>query len=522
MAMRARHVGQAVLALAGGYLGLLVVTRRQQHWGATDQEAVRPLPGDDLIPAAKLGWTHGITIGAPAEQVWPWLAQMGYEGRAGMYSYDFFERRLGTRNIDRLNPDMAPLVAGDRMPFAPGLPMTVAVADPPHALVLWLVVSEGKVVDPGTPPGDDYYVWSWAFVLQPVDAETTRLLTRMRVGYRHVAKWAPFFKLLIEPAHLVMGRRQLLGIRQRAEAAPDKVYLAQGDLSGFRSLGGARRYLRAYEQVLARWPVAHQELEVPTPFGATHVIVSGPEAAPPLVLLHATGTSSTGWLLNVGALSQRYRVYAVDILGEPGKTRQARLLRDRADGASWVLAVLDGLGLDRVRLAGWSFGGWLTLNFVLAAPHRVERAVLLAPFASLAPYRLGVFVFLKVGPYLPLGPPGRLTLRLMAPGFQFDEQFARQFALGGRYFRYANPRRSVFPTPYPDEELAAVSVPILLLVGDKEQTFNPRRALANATRLVPDLQAELLAGAGHLLAMDKAQQVTQRMLQFLSPQGRTV
>jgi pimeloyl-ACP methyl ester carboxylesterase len=86
------------------------------------------------------------------------------------------------------------------------------------------------------------------------------------------------------------------------------------------------------------------------------------------LLLHATGTSSTGWLLNIGPLSQRYRVYAIDILGEPGKTRQRRLLGDRADAASWLATVLEGLGLERVRLAGWSFSGWLTLNFVLAAP----------------------------------------------------------------------------------------------------------------------------------------------------------
>lgn len=246
MAIRARHVGQALLALAGGYLAVLVVTRRQQHWGATDQEITRPLPGDDLLPAAKLHSTHAVTIGAPAEQIWPWLAQMGYAGRAGMYSYDFFERRLGSRNIDRLNPDLAPLEAGDKMPFAPGLPMTVAVADPPHALVLWLVVAGGKLVDSGEPPGDDFYRWSWAFVLQPVDATTTRLLTRMRVDYRPVAKWAPFFGLLIEPAHLVMGRRQLLGIRQRAEAARTKVHLAEGDLSGFNTWPSGRLPSRSW------------------------------------------------------------------------------------------------------------------------------------------------------------------------------------------------------------------------------------------------------------------------------------
>jgi hypothetical protein len=216
---RARHGGQVLFALASGYLGMLVMARRQRHWGATDQEITRPLPGDDLLPAAKLQSTHAITIAAPAEQVWLWLAQMGYAGRAGMYSYDVLERRLGARNSDRLNPDLAPLAAGDQMPFAPGLPMTVAMADPPHALVLWQVVTGGKAVDPGEPPGEEFYGWSWAFVLQPVDASTTRLLTRMRITYQPTAKWAPYVHLLLEPGHFVMGRRQLLGLRQRTQAA---------------------------------------------------------------------------------------------------------------------------------------------------------------------------------------------------------------------------------------------------------------------------------------------------------------
>jgi hypothetical protein len=105
------------------------------------------------------------------------------------------------------------------MPFYPGAPMTVAVADPLHALVLWQVTAAGKAIDPTGPWGEDHVAWSWAFVLEPVDAATTRLLVRMRVSYRPVAKWAPVMWLLVEPAHFVMGRRQLLGIRQRAEAA---------------------------------------------------------------------------------------------------------------------------------------------------------------------------------------------------------------------------------------------------------------------------------------------------------------
>ena len=217
--MKLRRLGQAAIVLPGGYLTALAVTRRwHQHWGATDQEITKPLPGDDLIAESKLDSTHAITIHAPAERIWPWLAQMGYEDRAGSYSYDLFERGIG-RNLDQLDPDIPPLAPGGTMPFYPGAPMTVAVADPPRALALWQVTSRGGAIDPAGPWGDDHVAWSWAFVLEPVDATRTRLLVRMRVSYRPAVKWGPAMWLLVEPAHFVMGRRQLLGIRQRAETA---------------------------------------------------------------------------------------------------------------------------------------------------------------------------------------------------------------------------------------------------------------------------------------------------------------
>jgi hypothetical protein len=208
--------GAAAIVLAGGSLAALAATRRwHQHWGATDEEVARPLPGDDLIADSKLDSTHAITVRAPAERIWPWLAQMGYEDRAGSYSYDLFQRSIG-RNLYRIDPDLPPLAAGGTMPFYPGAPMTVAVADPPRALVLWQVTAAGKAIDPAGTWGNEYVAWSWAFVLEPVDATTTRLLIRMRVSYQPAAKWAPFMWLLVEPAHFVMGRRQLLGLRRRA------------------------------------------------------------------------------------------------------------------------------------------------------------------------------------------------------------------------------------------------------------------------------------------------------------------
>jgi hypothetical protein len=76
--MKLRRLGQAAIVLPGGYLTALAVTRRwHQHWGATDQEITKPLPGDDLIAECKLGSTHAITIHAPGR---PGLAMVGPDG----------------------------------------------------------------------------------------------------------------------------------------------------------------------------------------------------------------------------------------------------------------------------------------------------------------------------------------------------------------------------------------------------------------------------------------------------------
>jgi pimeloyl-ACP methyl ester carboxylesterase len=290
----------------------------------------------------------------------------------------------------------------------------------------------------------------------------------------------------------------------------------RGGRAEFRSPVAERRYLRAYEEVLTQWPVAYQQLAVATPFGDTHVVAGGDTEALPLVLLHATGTSSTGWMLNVGPLSERYRVFAVDIIGEAGGSKQTRLLRDRCDCVQWLSSVLDGLGLTSALLVGWSFGGWLSLAFTVERPDRVVKTALLAPFGSLAPYAPAVLVFLKVGPYLPMGPPGGRALRMMSPGYRFDEAFAQQFILGGRYFKAADPRVSVFPEPFSDEELRSIQSPVLLLVGERESTFDPRRAIAQAERCIPQVETQLLPGTGHMIAMEASDVVNKTLLHFLN------
>ncbi|PCR89052.1 hypothetical protein CP557_21075 [Natrinema ejinorense] len=207
-----RVVATAALLLAGAYH--VAIRPWHRRWGTIEDEARAPLPGDDLLPDATDQVTHAIEIDAPAEAIWPWLVQIG-QGRGGFYSYDWLERAVGAdiHNVDRIIPELQDLEEGDVVRLAPeDYPVSapesapeVARLDPERALVLR---------PPGDPPA-----WTWAFVLEPTDADTTRLLARTRSNPRRSSIARAIDSLFWEPAHFVMERKMLHGIKRRAERA---------------------------------------------------------------------------------------------------------------------------------------------------------------------------------------------------------------------------------------------------------------------------------------------------------------
>lgn len=182
--------------------------RRQLRWGATHAEITTPLAGDEVVPEPDLTATRAITIHAGADDVWPWIVQLG-QGRGGFYSYDALENLVGCdiHSALEINPDWQHLDVGDAVRLAPELALNVAVAKPPRTLVLRGGVMPGTTVAP--------YDFTWTFDLSPVSAATTRLVVRER--YAYTRWWA---RLMVEPLTVVsflMSRRMLHGIRDRAE-----------------------------------------------------------------------------------------------------------------------------------------------------------------------------------------------------------------------------------------------------------------------------------------------------------------
>jgi pimeloyl-ACP methyl ester carboxylesterase len=280
----------------------------------------------------------------------------------------------------------------------------------------------------------------------------------------------------------------------------------------FSSPEGHEKYTAAYEAMFNLWPVPHEAVDVKTGYGSTHINVSGPGDGFPLVLLHAAGLSSTVWFANISELSAHHRVYSVDVIGDAGRSVADRLMVKRTDYADWLREVFDGLNIERCHLLGHSYGGWLTLNMALAYPERLQKIVLLAPAASFYPLGFITKLILYLGEFK-IRPPARSILEVAAAkGTVLEETFIH---LMETVTRYCSPA-TMFPTVYADEELKQIDLPALLLIGSGEKIYNPQKAIERAQRWMPNLTAETIPKAGHLLIMDQPEIIKAHILNFLS------
>lgn len=214
MVTRRTLAAASAAAVLGPVTYLLFLRRRCLTWGARDDEVAAGLPGDELLPDAGLVTTRAVTIDAPPEAIWPWLAQMG-SGRGGAYTYDWVENLAGLNmhSADKILPQYQDIEAGGEIPMGPGRPaMRVEVLDPPRTLAV-------RFADQS---------WVWIFALAP-EGTSTRLISRNRIATSSMTPVNRLFcTLFLEPGSLVMERKMLLGIKQRAESMPRAPDVGEG------------------------------------------------------------------------------------------------------------------------------------------------------------------------------------------------------------------------------------------------------------------------------------------------------
>ena len=190
-------------------------------WGAADNELRRAIPGDAFVPHPKSQLTMAVTVRAPAAEIWPWFVQLGCQ-RAGWYSYDLLDNG-GIPSAERIIPEHQHLDVGDVVKAMPkgdfGFP--VAIIEPNRQLTLAGTINTetGEQANPDDPELDAYFSGNQTFLLDESDERNTRLIFRMRIDWNPSPLNNVAYKGVVEPLSFVMGRKTLLNVKQRAEAA---------------------------------------------------------------------------------------------------------------------------------------------------------------------------------------------------------------------------------------------------------------------------------------------------------------
>jgi pimeloyl-ACP methyl ester carboxylesterase len=289
----------------------------------------------------------------------------------------------------------------------------------------------------------------------------------------------------------------------------------------FKSPEGEAEIMHAYQSVLDRWPVGYEERRIPTSFGETHVIVSGAEGAPPVVLLHALLTTAVSWYQNIEALSQGYRVYAVDVIGEGNKSRPTRPISSLDDFLQWFTELIDGLKIDALYLVGNSYGGFTGAYYAMNLPERIRKLVLIGPAATIYPMRpfyLHMFLPKALYSFFPKLPGVKRVMRNSLTWMYNDlpadrvwePVFYHSMVSGGLI-------NQVFPRVYSREEFARIRAKILLILGDREAIYNDlQAAIRSARSLIPTAQIEVIPNGHHVTAIANPECVNQRILRFFA------
>lgn len=275
-----------------------------------------------------------------------------------------------------------------------------------------------------------------------------------------------------------------------------------------------KSYFEAYDKTLEKWGVNYEELYITTSHGIAHVIVSGPKNAQPLVLFHGMNASSTMWYPNAKALTKEYRIFAIDLLSEPGKSYKTADFNNLAEITTWNQEVLWALKLDSFHLVGASRGGWLAVDLALKHQNDIKSIVLLSPAQTFIWIRPSTDLLKNIINALSSEDKKmERSLETMSSNVgNIDKSYLKQYSIGVK--NDSLKKFMMQMTPFTKKELQSLKMPVLVIIGD-DDIMNNEKTVRIAKRDLSRGQGAVISNAGHFLSVDQAELVNKKILSFL-------
>ncbi len=260
-------------------------------------------------------------------------------------------------------------------------------------------------------------------------------------------------------------------------------------MSIYKSQAGKLEIQKYYDKLLENLEVEHEQINITTSFGNTFLIISGLDSGTPIVLLHGSGINSSMWVSDINELSKTHKVYAIDILGECGKSSETILSYKNQEYVIWLDEVFTQLGIDNVNIVGASLGGWIGLKYAINRPSKVNKLVLLAPggVGKQNPKFLFFALF-----YMLINK--RESLFNKINGVNMPAEILNYQMLINKYFIS---RKEVLPI-YSDQELGMIEANTSIYLGKNDIILNSNETLERS-KSIKDCKIEMFEQLGHSL-----------------------
>ena len=290
----------------------------------------------------------------------------------------------------------------------------------------------------------------------------------------------------------------------------------------FRSVKAKEKYLKYYEKRSQQWPIVYKDHKIKTSQGETFVRISGPDDAPPLVLLASAGATSLLWIPNVKMLSENFKVYAIDNIYDFGRSVHTQVFKTPDDLMIWIDELFSVLEPgNKINLVGLSYGGWLASQYALHSPAKLHKVVLIAPAATIFDLP-GEWAWRGILSAIPI----KIIMKKVMVDWAFKDLAAKgdetsQIAINDimndalmalKCFKFKMP---IHPTVLSDAELRSISIPTLFLVGENEVIYSAQEAIDRLHSAAPHIKTEIIPDAGHDLTIVQSGLVNKKVIEFL-------
>lgn len=291
----------------------------------------------------------------------------------------------------------------------------------------------------------------------------------------------------------------------------------------YKSRHGQKLIRDSYDRLVSSFGVAVEQKDVPTSFGSTHVIIAGSPSSPALLLLHGTGDNSAMmWIYNIRTLAEKFHVIAVDAIGGSGKSEPNANYSQQFEQAAWLDEVLHELKLEKVNVAGVSYGAYLAYYYGIMRPEKVNRIVCMAGCITGSSSELMlrmIRAFLPEALFPTRGNTVRLLKKLSGPNAAVFLDHAELMDHWHSLLKYFN-NRSMMKHKIKilqDEQFDIIRDRCLFLIGDSDMLSNYPAAIERLKRL--RMSYKIIAQAGHAINHEQAEQINGEIISFCRPEG---